>query len=197
MNKTILDLCGGTGSWSKPYKEAGYDVRLITLPEHDVRDYIPPENVYGILAAPDCTEFSLARNRYPERQRNFISALGPVDACIRIIWRTKPVFWALENPIGLLSRWLGKFQYRFEPWWFDEPYSKRTALWGVFNIPERKYFNYKDNPKAFSLHVKAKRRYTARKDGIPSIADITSGNEKEKRAITPQGFAKAFFEANQ
>lgn len=25
----ILDLCGGTGSWSKPYAEAGYDVRII------------------------------------------------------------------------------------------------------------------------------------------------------------------------
>lgn len=32
-NKIILDLCGGTGSWSRPYKEAGYDVRLITLPD--------------------------------------------------------------------------------------------------------------------------------------------------------------------
>jgi ubiquinone/menaquinone biosynthesis C-methylase UbiE len=32
-NKIILDLCGGTGSWSEPYKQAGYDVRLITLPE--------------------------------------------------------------------------------------------------------------------------------------------------------------------
>ena len=26
-DKIILDLCGGTGSWSKPYKENGYDVR--------------------------------------------------------------------------------------------------------------------------------------------------------------------------
>jgi hypothetical protein len=32
--KIILDLCGGTGSWGKPYREAGYDVRLITLPEY-------------------------------------------------------------------------------------------------------------------------------------------------------------------
>lgn len=31
-DKIILDLCGGTGSWSKPYKDAGYDVRVITLP---------------------------------------------------------------------------------------------------------------------------------------------------------------------
>ena len=42
IDKIILDLCGGTGSWSKPYKEAGYDVRIITLPEYDVRSYIPP-----------------------------------------------------------------------------------------------------------------------------------------------------------
>lgn len=32
MSKIILDLCGGTGSWSKPYRDAGYDVRVITLP---------------------------------------------------------------------------------------------------------------------------------------------------------------------
>jgi ubiquinone/menaquinone biosynthesis C-methylase UbiE len=33
--KIILDLCGGTGSWSRPYKEAGYDVRNITLHARD------------------------------------------------------------------------------------------------------------------------------------------------------------------
>ena len=40
--RIILDLCGGTGSWSKPYKDAGYDVRLITLPDYDVLTYAPP-----------------------------------------------------------------------------------------------------------------------------------------------------------
>ena len=59
-NKIILDLCGGTGSWSNPYKDNGYDVRLITLPNYDVRHYNPPENVYGILAAPPCDQFSFA-----------------------------------------------------------------------------------------------------------------------------------------
>jgi hypothetical protein len=63
MTKIILDLCGGTGAWSKPYKDAGYDVRNITLPEYDVRTYIPPDNVYGILVAPPCTEFSFARTK--------------------------------------------------------------------------------------------------------------------------------------
>ena len=53
-NKIILDLCGGTGSWSKSYRDNGYDVRNITLPKYDVRLYEPPKNVYGILAAPPC-----------------------------------------------------------------------------------------------------------------------------------------------
>ena len=35
-NKIILDLCGGTGSWSRPYKEAGYTVHVLTLPSYDV-----------------------------------------------------------------------------------------------------------------------------------------------------------------
>ena len=56
--KIILDLCGGTGSWSLPYKENGYDVRVITLPENDVREYHPPKNVYGILAASSCICFT-------------------------------------------------------------------------------------------------------------------------------------------
>jgi hypothetical protein len=60
--KIILDLCGGTGSWSKPYRDAGYDVRLITLPDNDVMTYkLPDEPIYGILAAPPCTMFSDAR----------------------------------------------------------------------------------------------------------------------------------------
>jgi site-specific DNA-cytosine methylase len=97
-NKIILDLCGGTGAWSKPYRDAGYDVRLITLPEYDVRTYEPPENVYGILAAPPCTEFSLAKGSRP---RNLSGAMEVVEACMKIIWRCRLdgnlEFWALSK----------------------------------------------------------------------------------------------------
>ncbi len=37
--KIILDLCGGTGAWSKPYADAGYDVRVITLPDYDITTF--------------------------------------------------------------------------------------------------------------------------------------------------------------
>lgn len=101
--KIILDLCGGSGSWSRPYKESGYDVRLITLPENDVLTYQPPKSgVYGILAAPPCTEFSVLNCKAERRERKPEEGLKIVNACLRIIEQVKPVWWALENPVGYL-----------------------------------------------------------------------------------------------
>lgn len=48
MGKIILDLCGGTGSWSKPYRDAGYDVRVITLPHYNLFDTIERERFNSI-----------------------------------------------------------------------------------------------------------------------------------------------------
>lgn len=92
--KIILDLCGGTGSWSKPYKDAGYDVRLITLPLFDVRRWheypeimepITAGEVYGILAAPPCTRFSKANWRQSRKDRDFKEGMECVEACMAII----------------------------------------------------------------------------------------------------------------
>lgn len=101
--KIILDLCGGTGSWSKPYKEAGYDVRLITLPEYDVLTYEPPigggNKVHGVIAAPPCTHFSIACNRlWDEKDKDgrTIDGLKVLIACLRII--------AKCNPVGQIGR---------------------------------------------------------------------------------------------
>lgn len=108
-NRIILDLCGGTGSWAKPYLEAGYDVRTLTLPNNDIRMFeFPKESIYGILAAPPCTKFCRMRMcQGRPTDAEFMEGLSVVDACIRIITMTKPKFWALENPEGWLKNWLG------------------------------------------------------------------------------------------
>jgi len=58
LDRIILDLCGGTGAWSKPYKEAGYQVINVTLPEYDVLAYQPPQQVFqpGSLRPADLLE---------------------------------------------------------------------------------------------------------------------------------------------
>jgi hypothetical protein len=140
MEKIILDLCGGTGAWGRPFQEAGYDVRLVTLPEQDVLTYTPPDGVYGILAAPPCTEFSLAKNGSPI-PRNLSAGLEIVNACLRIIWTCsldQPLhFWAMENPVGLLRRFLGRPKFTFRQWEFGDPGVKPTDIWGYFNEPRK------------------------------------------------------------
>lgn len=187
--KIILDLCGGTGAWSRPYKEAGYDVRNITLPDYDVRLYQPPENVYGILAAPPCTEFSSAKHFHGKGKykHDFIKGLEIVSACMRIILTTKPLWWVLENPYGYLRKWLGKPEMIFEPWQYGDFYKKKTALWGNFSYPEPTILVEPKGLKKFSM-LKSK-----------EIAPEYYGKliRQERRAVTPKGFAEAFFRANQ
>lgn len=187
-DRVILDLCGGTGSWSKPYVEAGYDVRVITLPDNDVRKYIPPKSVWGVLSAPPCTEFSKAKQFHGKGnyRHDFAYGLELVVACIRIIAMVKPQWWALENPNGYLKRWMGEPQYVFEPWEFGDNYQKTTLLWGNFQQPERIVTNKPKGLKKFSMlksHEIAPEYF--------GVYDRTT-----RRSITPKGFANAFFEAN-
>lgn len=183
--RTILDLCAGSGSWSLPYERAGYKIVRVTLPEHDVRTFRAPPNVWGVLAAPPCDQFSLARNGHDARSpRDLVRGLETVSACLRIISVCKPKWWALENPVGLLSKWLGTARDVFDPCDFGDPWTKRTAIWGEFQIPRRGPFVKPLGGGPFCSACPAARRKT------------TWCNNAAHRAITPAGFARAFFEAN-
>ena len=178
--RVILDLCGGTGAWSRPYYiGTGYDVWRVTLPARDVRLFIPPPNVYGILAAPPCTHLAGSGARWWKEKGDeaLLEALSIVDACLRIIFVAKPKFWALENPVGRLSRYLGKPRMYFNPCDYGDPYTKKTCLWGEFNMP-------KQNPIEPTEGTKMHR--------LPPSKDRSM-----LRSITPLGFARAFFEANR
>jgi site-specific DNA-cytosine methylase len=132
-DKKILDLCGGTGAWSKPYKDAGYDVRIINIPRKSVNFFTPPDKVYGILAAPPCTYFSFARRKNMiKEERQFQKGLVVVDACTRIIQKCiiagNLKFWALENPRGFLRWFLGKPPFNFDPCDFGDPWTKQARI---------------------------------------------------------------------
>lgn len=187
-NRIIIDLCGGTGSWSKPYRETGYNVHLVTLPNMDVREYVPPLGVWGILAAPPCTEFSFAKHFHGKWKYNhdFKAGLAVVDACVRIAWvcRDTLQWWALENPKGYLERWMGKPTMTFDPYEYGDGYQKKTCLWGEFTEPK----------KCGGKKPKMKFSMLKSKDIYPEFYGKLS--RQERRAITPAGFAAAFFEAN-
>ena len=203
----VLDLCGGSGAWSKPWAAAGYDVRVITLPHHDVYDYTPPRTgVVGVLAAPPCTQFSFVLNE--KIKRDIPAALGVVHSCQRIIaeCQTQESFrwWALENPIGHLNKYLGQPSFTFQPWEFGDPWTKRTGIWGEFALPTKTHECWELVEQIPDLYIRPGRKkpnmvwlHKSAKESIASLHEFDAPTDAAFRAITPQGFARAFFEANQ
>ena len=200
-DKIILDLCGGTGAWSKFYREAGYTVYIITLPEWDVTKYyftkthlvffmadktleIPINKIYGILAAPPCTEFSIAKGG---KKRDFKKGMNIVISCLGIIWKCrynhKIKFWALENPRGFLRQFLGKPPFTFEQWQFGDKGIKPTDLWGYYCQPK--------------ITIKNKPTNLTHKFPNGKVNSVEWSKSAKARAITPAGFAKAFYEVNK
>lgn len=195
--RIILDLCGGTGGWSRFYKEAGYDVRIITLPTHDIATYHPPKNVYGILAAPPCTMFSMART-VAKTPRDLKGAMETVYHCMRIIWECQQdgkrlQFWALENPKARLRWFLGKPAMTFNPFDFGDPYRKPTDVWGNFN-------ELKTKPIILTPKQIADSKMNSQPvQTIPTdyLRDPNMSVRAIARSITHPGFAEAFFMANK
>ena len=68
----------------------------------------------------------------------------------------------------------------FNPCDYGDPYTKKTALWGVFNVPIQDYVYPSNGSKMWH-----------------SRGNYKGMDRSTWRSITPQGFANAFFEANR
>jgi hypothetical protein len=197
-NKIILHLCADVGSDSIFYKKNGYDVRLIGK-DIGVENFHPPQNVYGIIANPPCTHFSIART-VAKTPRDLREGMRLVKECLRIIWECQydieqnerhcPLkFWVIENPsTGMLKYFLGKPVYEYSPHEFGANFTKGTALWGQFTPPQKPFW-IPQLPKGRSI-----------KNVMP-IQKYKGKNRREQqmteRSLCCEGFAKAFYRANQ
>lgn len=201
--KTILHLCADTGSDTKPYRDDGYNVILVGS-EIGVENYHPPKDVYGIIANPVCTEFSRARST--GKARNPEEGMKLVRECQRIIKESGDVaFWVIENPAtGALREILGPPDFEYQPWEFGSPWTKKTALWGKFNAPDKVYPRWEDVPKIEGLYTRPGRErpslafmHKSHKQFIMEWDCFDVNSDMEFRSLCSQKFAQAFFEANK
>lgn len=218
MKKIILHLCADIGSDSYPYK-CDEDYKVITIGKdtgvqnvHTIygetflgSSKILTQSIVGIIANPPCTEFSTARSDGKAREGK--EGYELVDHCIRIIHEVKPQWWVLENPArGTLKNYLGQPKYKYEPWHYGSPWTKQTALWGNFSIPEKLYTKWEDVPKNDKLYVRPGRPKPSlaflHKSAIHLIPEFEPfipyvDSDMSFRSLCSQGFAKAFKDANE
>jgi len=200
--RTILHLCADIGSDSRPYVDAGYNVLRINK-TIGVENYFPEHEAYGIIANPVCTEFSIASGFHKKLDTD--KGMFLVNHCLRIIKKCNPKFWVIENPAsGRLKEFLGNPTLVYEPWEYGSPWTKRTALWGKFNIPSKRFSSWYAVPKNKNLYIRPGRPkpsmaflHKSAKKFIREFDIFQVEDDMSFRSLCSQNFAKAFFEANQ
>lgn len=201
--KLIIQLCADTGSDTRKYAEdSEYEVILIGR-DIGVENYHPPKGVYGIIANPVCLEFSTARS--DGKARNPEEGMKIVRECQRIIAECEDLkFWVIENPAkGVLKEYLWEPVYEYEPWWYGSPWTKRTALWGKFNIPAILFKKWEDVPKITSLYIRPGRPkpslaflHKSAVKFIPEFSIFFPETDMEFRSLCSQKFASEFKKVN-
>jgi|TARA_R110000787_G_scaffold31886_7_gene84419 hypothetical protein len=210
MTRTILSLCDFTGSWARPYAEAGYRVVLVDIKPPERPEWLPVEHwltgrdvhrlqmdlhdfdpirdvhhVHGVMIAPPCENFSGSGAQYwPAKDAD-----GRTDASVSLVYKARaivkqlePKWWCLENTVGRLKRFIGDPVMRFDPCDYGDAYTKRTCLWGEFNME-------------LELDPVVPERTTKQGSWVQKLGG-KSDKTKTLRSVTPQGFARAFRTAN-
>lgn len=196
-----MSLFDFSGEWSKNYRENNYkviqvDLKLPEKPNNifDINNEFLDSigSVYGILAAPPCTDTAICGAKHFAKK----DASGQTQKSINIFLKTleiikycRPKFWALEQPLSRLTTLIPEFKnyFRgfFQPYFYGDPYRKKTALFGDFNFP------------AATNMVEPRGVRKGQPDEWFSKVGGSSEKTKEYRSKTPPGFAAAFYEANK
>ncbi|MES2488537.1 MAG: PLxRFG domain-containing protein [Pseudomonadota bacterium] len=197
--KVVLSLFDLSGEWSKPWEEAGYQVYRFDIQDDaevgDVTNFsadffgdwfgdFEGQDIHAILAACPCTDFASSGARHfaaKDSDGRTVSSVKLVHQTLATIEYFKPAVWALENPVGRIESLGGLPPWRtsFDPYNFGDTYTKKTLLWGRFDG---------DMPIAPVEPVEGSKMHT--QYGGKSQAT------KNARSVTPEGFAYAFFMAN-
>jgi len=194
----VLSLCDRTGIMVQPWLEAGYECMIVDAQHptgttregrlfrvgRDVRQFSHEdilEPVAIVFAFPPCTNLAVSGARWFDDKglEALYQSLGLVVACKRIC-EASGAPWMIENPVGTLSSYWRKPDYTFQPWQYGDTYTKQTCLWtgGGFVMPPAWVAHKPADVKA-SIHL------------MPPSAD-----RGDKRSVTPEGFARAVFAAN-
>jgi len=203
--KTILHLCADIGSDSYFYQQDDeYNVVMVGE-DIGVENFTPPDNVHGIIANPVCTDFSTAKGFH--KHNDIDAGMVLVNHCLRIIDVAAPVWWMMENPqTGRLKDILGKPYAVYQPWQYGSAWTKKTALWGKFNMPAPFFDRWEDVPKNENLYIRPTRSKPSlaflHKSAIEFMPEYEWAKpyiktDADFRSLCSMGFAKAFYDANK
>lgn len=213
--EVCIFLCDRTGIAAAPWAAAGYECFCVDIRHPvrneihkgnvhfvygDVRSWVPPDNVRIIFMAafPPCTHLtsSGARDFVFKGNHLLIDSLQLWTCCYQVACYSGAPFY-VENPVGMLSRYMRQPDFTFNPSDFAgylpeserkrESYVKSTCIWvgNGFVMPRKKSV------------APIESMFPLRKKKSPILAMSPSDDRADRRAETPKGFSVAVCEYNK
>lgn len=146
----------------------------------DMLEWLPPrENVTFAAFFPPCTDVAVSGARWFKDKGigALINALRLFEISVKLAeWTQAP--YMIENPVSTISTYWRKPDYMFDPCDYGDPYTKKTCLW-VGNGFKMPWKSRVEPIKGSKMHL------------IPPCSERAN-----MRSKTPEGFARAVFEAN-
>lgn len=191
--KRALFLFDYTGNMARPWADAGYECycmdiqhvnprregNILFMPQ-DIRNLTAVKGYSFIAAFPPCDHLAVSGARwFKGKGLRLLAESIHLFACAADICEDSDAPYMIENPVSTISTYWRKWDYKFDPCDYGDPYTKQTCLWtgGGFVMPEK---NRVDPTEGSKMHFVA-----------------PGPNRKNIRSATPIGFANAVFIANQ
>lgn len=206
-NGVVISLFDYTGNMVKPWAEAGYECHIFDI-KHDQNycriargihawrmDLRNNEKEFNFwigktaitFAFPPCDHLAVSGARWFKGKglRKLAESIDMFATAAEVCDALKSPY-MIENPVSTISTYWRKPDYTFHPCDYtaynsDDNYFKKTCLWtgNGFVMPDKEC-NMSLAPPDHRIHC------------MPPCDD-----RKNKKSITPMGFAKAVFEANR
>lgn len=201
--KRVLSLFDYSCTSVKAFAENGYECWCVDI-QHpkginrngnvikvgaDLRNWIPPMGIWDfVMAWPPCTHLAVSGARwFREKGLHALADAIRLFAIAVDICEASGAPFCIENPVSTISSYYRKPDHTFNPWEYalynarpeTDAYSKKTCLWvgGGFVMPPKKQWTG-----------------LVRED----IHRMPPSDERANlRSATPEGFARALYEANQ
>lgn len=187
----VLIGCEFSGVVREAFRKRGHDAWSCDLlesednsPFHLQCDLLSILNDNWDLAIfhPPCT-YLCSRSVYHCRRRKDEYKHDEAQAFFMSLYNADIPKIAVENPVGIMTKRFRKPDQYIDPYYFGEPYRKKTGLW-LKNLPLLKPTNMLAPPEPIYISKDGKKRYFV--DGM------RGGDRAKNRSKTFQGIADAF-----
>ena len=140
----MLAACESSGRVRDAFAARGWDAWSCDLEPSET----PGQHIQGdilsvfewsgwdlVIAFPPCTDLSLAGAVHWKAKQADGRQQRAADFFMRM-WHAPAPHVAIENPRGYMAKYWKKPNQIVEPWWFGDPYAKKTCLWKTIPLPD-------------------------------------------------------------